>query len=98
MSRGPGSVQRYLVNVLGAEPMTFDEVLNRAYPPGSFEGDMAKEFGGANVGRVRSLRRALFKLCEDDVVQICGIKRPHSYRLHPTFLAFQEALRQRPPS
>jgi hypothetical protein len=56
MSRGPGYVQRYIFGLLmqNKKPMTFAEILARAYPPGSFEGDMAKEFGGANVGGVDS--------------------------------------------
>jgi hypothetical protein len=52
---------------------------------GAFEGDMAKEVGGANVSRVRSLRRTLLRLCELGVIQMLGIKRPHSYRLHPNY-------------
>jgi hypothetical protein len=45
---------------------------------------MAKAIGGSNLGRVRSLRRALGKLVALGVIQIIG-RRPYQYRLHPFF-------------
>ena len=86
MSRGFGILQRLLLESVGAEPMTFEEISARAYPAGTFNGDLAKVIGGSNVGGVRSLRRALGKLCDLGVIQIVG-RRPHHYRLHPFFAA-----------
>jgi hypothetical protein len=84
MSRGFGFAQRWLLGCIGIEPMTFDQISARAYPIGTFQGDMAKAIGGSNVGGIRSLRRALSKLCDFGVIQIAG-RRPHHYRLHPFF-------------
>jgi hypothetical protein len=85
MSRGFGFTQNYLLRIIGLEPMIFDEShclsardIRRRYGQGD---------GGSNVGGVRSLRRALFRLCEQDVIQVLGIKRPHSYRLHPDYVS-----------
>lgn len=44
--------------------MTFVEIMAVAFPEGSYEFDIAKVVGGSNVGRVRSLRRALQRLCQ----------------------------------
>jgi hypothetical protein len=92
MSRGPGYVQRYIFGLLmqNKKPMTFAEILARAYPPGSFEGDMAKEFGGANVGGVRSLRRALHKGIKDGALVAFGKggrADPHRYYIDEIALA-----------
>jgi hypothetical protein len=84
MSRGFGYVERWLLGCIGFEPMAFKQILDIAYPVGSFENDMAKAIVGSNVGGVRSLRRALGKLCDLGVIQIAG-RRPHHYRLHPFF-------------
>jgi hypothetical protein len=54
MSRGFGLVEQWLLTRIGAEPMTFEQILDAAYPPGSFENDMAKTIGASQVGRVRS--------------------------------------------
>ena len=72
--------------------MSFDEILARTYPPGSFEYDAAKEIGGSQVGRVRSLRRALGRLCDLGIIQILD-RRPHRYRLHPFFTRYDIGLR-----
>jgi hypothetical protein len=53
-------------------PMTFAEIMAIAYPEGGCEGDMAKALGNANVGRVRSLRRALRRLCDDGIIMLIG--------------------------
>ncbi len=53
-----------------------------AYPEGSFESDMAKVLGGSRVGRVRSLRRALRRLCDSGEVTMAGEgsrREPHRY-------------------
>src|SRR6516165_5696255 len=85
MSRGFGFMQRYLLGVVGKEPMTFKQILDIAVPAGTFDGDMARALGTSSVSATRSLRRALFKLCQLDVLQKLDIKAPHSYRLHPDF-------------
>jgi hypothetical protein len=87
MSRGFGIAQRWLLSCcIDAEPMTFEQILARAFPDGTFEGDMTKTIGGSNVGKVRSLRRALRKLCDDGVIQMMIGRRLHHYRLHPLFV------------
>lgn len=75
----------WLLHCIGAEPMTFEDISTCAYRAGTFNGDLAKELGGSNVGGVRSLRRALGKLCDLGVIQIVG-RRPHRYRLDPLFV------------
>jgi hypothetical protein len=92
MSRGPGYVQRYIFGLLmqNKKPMTFAEILARAYPPGSFNGDMAKALGGANVGGVRSLRRALQKMIKDGTLIALGEggrAAPHRYYIDDMLLA-----------
>jgi hypothetical protein len=72
------------------KPMTFAEILACAYPPGSFEGDMAKTLGGSNVGRVRSLRRALHKGVKDGALTALGKggrADPHRYYIDAVVLA-----------
>src|SRR5215831_3805206 len=86
MSRGFGLLQRWLLGCIGAEPMTFEQILARAYPEGSFEGDMAQVLGSSNVSPARSLRRALSKLCDLRIIQVLG-RRPHRYRLDPLFVS-----------
>ena len=93
MSRGFGYVERWLLECIGAEPMAFEQILDAAYPVGSFENDMAKTIGGSNVSGVRSLRRALGKLCDLGVIRIIG-RRPHRYRLHPFFGGLEYDVRQ----
>jgi hypothetical protein len=88
MSRGFGRLQHWLLGCIGNEPMTFEEIIARAYPEGSFEGDMARVLGSSNVSPTRSLRRALGKLCDLGVIQIVS-RRPHYYRLHPFFVTEQ---------
>jgi hypothetical protein len=62
--------------------------------PATYENDLAKEIGGSQIGRVRSLRRALQKLCDAEIVQIVGLHQPHKYRKHSHFVAFSEGVRQ----
>jgi hypothetical protein len=88
VSRGFGFTQRWLLGCIGDEPMTFKEILARAYPAVTYEGDMAGAIGVFKVGGVRSLRRALGKLCDLGVIQIAG-RRPHHYRLSPHFAALE---------
>jgi hypothetical protein len=89
MSRGPGKIQNYLTGLLlnySPDPMTFAEIMAIAYPEGSFESDMAKALGGSRVGRVRSLRRALRRLCDTGDVLVLGEgsrSDPHRYWLDP---------------
>src|SRR5262249_13495163 len=87
MSRGLGLIQRWLFNLLHSneKPMTFAEILARAYPAGSYERDMAKIIGGSKVGRVRSLRRTLLKMVRDDALVTLGSGRrgdPHRYEIN----------------
>jgi hypothetical protein len=92
MSRGPGYIQRNIFQLLRdtKRPMTFAEILACAYPPGSFEGDMAATLGGANVGAVRSLRRALHKMVKDGTLVALGEggrADPHRYYFDAMALA-----------
>jgi hypothetical protein len=92
MSRGPGYMQQYLLGVIGQsdKPMTFAEIAARAFPEGSFEADMTKVLGASNVARVRSLRRALRKLCDGNVLLAVGQggrHDPHRYCFDPLFMA-----------
>jgi hypothetical protein len=92
MSRGPGYIQRNIFELLmqTKRPMTFAEILACAYPLGSFEGDMAATLGGANVGAVRSLRRALHKMVKDGILTALGEggrADPHRYYIDAVFLA-----------
>src|SRR5215472_15997255 len=69
--------------------MTFAEILACAYPPGSFEGDMAAALGSANVGAVRSLHRASHKMVKDGpLVELGkgGRAGPYRYYFHPVML------------
>jgi hypothetical protein len=89
MSRGAGRIQNYLLDLLleARDPMTFAEIMAIAYPEGSFESDMAKVLGGSAVGRVRSLRRALRRLCATGEVMMRGEgsrRDPHRYWLNPS--------------
>lgn len=87
-----GTVQRYLVKLVvnSDKPMTFADILACAYPEGSYEGDMVKEFGQVNVGRVRSLRRALKNLVDDETLIAIGEggpADPKRYWLNPLMMA-----------
>ena len=88
MSRGHGRIQDYLTNLIDISPapLTFNQILAIAYPPGSYESDLAKICGGSNVGKVRSLRRALKRLCDDGTIMEVGMGGrgdPHRYVLNP---------------
>lgn len=85
MSRGFGCAQRWLLERIGAVPMTFEQIITAAYSPEYFKDDVvAKWVRSPNFGPTSSLRRALGKLCDLGVIQIVG-RRPHHYRLHPFF-------------
>src|SRR5262245_48385227 len=91
MSRGYGNIQDYLMNMMdGApDPLTFAEIVAIAYPEGSFESDMAKIVGGSRVGRIRSLRRALTRLCDEGWVKRVGTGHrgdPYRYCRHHKIL------------
>lgn len=88
MSRGFGIAQRWLLGCIGNEPMTFEEILKRAYPEFFEKADLVKWLGSSNCSPTRSLRRALGKLCDLDIIQIKG-GRPHRYYLH-RLLAYYE--------
>jgi hypothetical protein len=92
MSRGHGVIQRYLMDLIlqSPDPMTFAQIMAIAFPAGSYEIDIAKICGGSNVGRVRSLRRALKRLCDERSIMIIGKGGrgdPHRYWLNPMMLA-----------
>jgi hypothetical protein len=74
MSRGPGYMQQYLFRLLrhSDKPMTFVNILARAFPEGSYEAGMVKALGPGNVARVRSLRRAMKGLVDDNAVIAIG--------------------------
>jgi hypothetical protein len=54
MSRGFGIMQRYLLGVVGKEPMTFKQILDVAVPAGTFDGDMARTLGASSISCTRS--------------------------------------------
>jgi hypothetical protein len=92
MSRGPGYIQKYLTEMIfsSPNPLTFAEIMAITYPPDSLENDLAKTLGGANVGAVRSLRRALKRLCDDGTIMPIGAggrSDPHRYWLNPMMVA-----------
>ena len=92
MSRGHGCIQDYLMNMLNGapDPLTFAEITAIAFPEGSYESDMAKIIGGANVGRIRSLRRALQRLCDDGSIKRVGTGSrgdPYHYCQHHMVMA-----------
>ena len=52
MSRGLGSIQRYLMKLIWSspDPMTFVEIMAVAFPEGSYEFDIAKVVSSADMG------------------------------------------------
>ena len=92
MSRGHGCIQDYLMKMIlrSPDPLTFAQIMAIAFPEGSYESDMAKIIGGSNVGSIRSLRRALKRLCDDGSIMIIGKggrSDPHRYWVDPMMLA-----------
>jgi hypothetical protein len=72
------------------DPLTFAQIVAIAFPEGSYESDMAKIVGGSRVGAIRSLRRALQRLCDDGSIMIIGKGGrgdPHRYWVDPMMLA-----------
>jgi len=84
VSRGLGSIQRYLMKLIWSSP-DLVEIMAVAFPEGSYEFDIAKVVSGSNVGRVRSLRRALQRLCQGGgtTKQADEIPPPHVLPLRP---------------
>jgi hypothetical protein len=87
MSRGPGTMQRYLVHIIRVhgKPATFAElrgiVLKAENPPAS---------ASLRASLERSFRRALQGLLRDLVIMQLGSggrDNPHRYCLHPTAAA-----------
>ena len=92
MSRGHGALQDYLMKMIlhSPDPLTFAQIMAIAFPEGTYESDMAKIIGGSRVGAIRSLRRALRRLCDDGSIMIIGNggrSDPHRYWLDPMMLA-----------
>jgi hypothetical protein len=92
MSRGHGCIQDYLMKMIlhSSNPLTFAEIMAIAFPEGSYEADMAKICGGSNVGAIRSLRRALRRLCDDGSIMMIGKggrADPYRYWVDPMMLA-----------
>jgi hypothetical protein len=92
MSRGHGYIQDYLMKIIlhSPDPLTFAEIMAIAFPEGSYESDVAKIIGESNVGSVRSLRRALKRLCDDGSIMMIGKGGrgdPHRYWVDPMMLA-----------
>jgi hypothetical protein len=52
MSKGFGYVERWILGCIGNEPMSFQQILDAAYPAGSFENDMAKAIGADRMSAV----------------------------------------------
>jgi hypothetical protein len=68
------------------EPMTFGELRDIAFPQGTYEGDMARILGPSNVGRVRSLRRAIQSMVKSETLVAIGKggrADPQRYNIHP---------------
>jgi hypothetical protein len=84
MSRGFGLLQQWLLEFIGLEPVSFEQILAQAYPKGSLEGGMAKVLESSNISPTDSLYRALRKLVGLGVIQTVG-RYPYHYRLHPFF-------------
>src|SRR5262249_14951208 len=91
MSRGPGKLQQAVFGTIAkhGEPMTFAELRDLAFPQGTYVRDMARILGPSNVGRVRSLRRAIQGMVKSETLVTSGRggrADPHRYFIHP-FLA-----------
>ena len=89
MSRGPGTLQRYLFLTLrqSDKPLTFAEILKMAYPPEPHEYQPVS-------WEIRSLRRALYKMVKDNAVLTIGTggpADPHRYCIHPIIEALIKA-------
>jgi len=85
-------VQRYLFRLVrdSNKPMTFANILARAFPEGSYEADMVKALGPGNVARVRSLRRAMKSLVDDNMLIAIGDggpADPKRYWANPMMIA-----------
>jgi hypothetical protein len=96
MSRGLGYVQQYLIRHLrhSKKPMTFADILARAFPEGSYEADMAKALGSGQVARIRSLRRAMKSLVDDNMLIAIGEggpADPKRYWLNPMMIGHARA-------
>jgi hypothetical protein len=92
MSRGPGRLQRAIFETMRrhGKPMTFADIQNIAFPEGTFEGEMARALGASNVGVIRSMRRSIQKMVEQEVLVSAGNGRRGDawrYSIHPIIAA-----------
>src|SRR5262245_55987941 len=95
MSRGPGQLQRAIFETMleHGKPMTFAELRNIAFPEGTYAGDMVRLLGASsasNVGVIRSMRRAIQRMVEQEVLIARGSGvpgDPHRYSIHPFIVA-----------
>jgi hypothetical protein len=92
MSRGPGRLQRAIFETIRkhGKPMTFAEIQNMAFPEGTYDGDMARALGASNVGVIRSMRRAIQKMVEQEVLVAAGNGGrgdARRYSIHPIIAA-----------
>jgi hypothetical protein len=84
MSRGLGKLQRYLLDLISHQPMTFAEMRAIAHGDDTILFTMMPQ-------PERSLRRALRKLIDDGAVATTGTGGPRSpfrYHLRPAVLFF----------
>jgi hypothetical protein len=87
MSRGAGYLQRYLFGLLNGKELTFAEIIRIAKP---HEVTYMPHL-------VRSMRRSLRKMIDDQVVIALGRGGPgdpHRYAVHPMLAALMEIERR----
>lgn len=85
MSRGLGRLQRIILAKLedSAKLMTFEQIM----------GPLPDHGCGFHPYLIRSVRRALRKLIDDEYVLAAGVggpRSPHRYFIHPIRLAYSE--------
>jgi hypothetical protein len=81
MSKGFGKMQMCLLSVVGVKPMSFEQIFTAIAPDIPNASGIARN---SNFSVTRSLRRALGRLVDLDIIQIRG-RRPHRYNLNPLF-------------
>jgi hypothetical protein len=77
-------MERWLLEVIGTEPMTFEQILRVFYREHLDDDVIAELMRSSRFSFTRSLRRALGRLCDLNIIRVIG-RRPHRYRLHPFF-------------
>jgi hypothetical protein len=89
MTQGFGPLQFWLLGFIGNEPVTFEQILSHAYPEmfADDKADIKHWLVSSRFSLTRSLRRALARLVDLDIIQIKGARRPHRYCLHRLFAA-----------